>query len=412
MEPKSCWVGLDWGDAHHGVCVLDVGTDQETSFTVENTAEALDEFIVGLRPHGDVLGTAVETPRHFVVQKLLAAGLCVYPVNPKIAKAWRDSTGAQPSKSDAIDASVLARGLAQHHKNLRPLTPDDDATRELVLLCDDEQHLIASRTANVNRLQATLKQYYPEALRWFDKWAEPLAWDFIIAFPDPEVLAAASRKKLIGFFRSHRCRLTPQLQERIDRRSALPEAPDEVMRRAMRLRAVATAKILHAIEKERRVCHKRIRELFELHPDQGLFDSLPGAGDTLAPRLLAGFGANRERFESAAAIQCLSGTVPVTKTSGKQERPVVQFRWACQSNFRKTLHLFAMCSKNSCRWAKAFYDEARRRGQSYGLALRNLANKWLKIIFRMWKERQLYDEARFLQSLIDHGSPLVAAMKT
>jgi transposase len=412
METNSCWVGLDWGDARHGVCILDVATDRETHLTVEHTPGGLDAFLARLRDHGDVLGIAVETSRHLVVQKLLAAGFRVYPVNPKISKAWRNGMGAQPSKSDAIDASVLAWGLAQHHRNLRLLAPDDEATREMIYLCDGEQSLIASRTENVNRLQALLKQYYPEALRWLADWADPIAWDFLLTFPDPEALAAASRKKLFGFLRSHKMRLAPRWEKLIQERSSEPEAPDIPTRKALRRMAVAAAKVLRTIEGERKTIHQRITELFENHPDHDLFASLPGAGPTLAPRLLAGFGANRERFESAEGVQCLSGAAPVTTTTGQQKKPTVRFRVFCQTSFRKTLHLFAFCSRIRCYWARTFYEEARRRGNSNALALRNLANKWLKIIFRMWKDRQPYDEARYLQSLIQHGSPLVAAMKT
>lgn len=412
MGTKTCWVGLDWGDAHHGVCVLDLETGRETPFRVEHNPAALDEFVVRLREHGDVLGIAVETSRHLIVQRLLAAGFRVFAINPKIAKAWRDGWRAQPSKSDDIDARMLAWGLAQHHHGLRPLRLDDDATRELVLLCDGEQQLIAARTENVNRLQSILKQYYPEARTWFDDWAVPTAWDFLLTFPDSETLTAASPKKLSGFLRSHRIRLGPRWQDRIRNRSTSPQAPDAPTRRALRMLAVATARLLRTIEDERCAHHQRIRELFEVHPDQYLFDSLPGAGPTLAPRLLAGFGAERDRFASATSVQGLSGSAPVTRITGQQKRPTVCFRRACQSNFRKTMHLFAWCSMIKCAWARAFYDEARRRGQTNALALRNLANKWLKIIFRMWQDRQPYDEARYLQSLIRHGSPLVSAMKT
>ena len=39
------------------------------------------------------------------------------------------------------------------------------------------------------------------------------------------------------------------------------------------------------------------------HPDCPLFDALPGAGAVFAPRLLVAFGAQQERFTSAAARQ-------------------------------------------------------------------------------------------------------------
>ena len=60
--------------------------------------------------------------------------------------------------------------------------------------------------------------------------------------------------------------------------------------------------------------------------------------------------------------------------------------------------------------AKAFYCQAREKGDSDALALRKLGAKWLKIIYRMWRTGEDYDEAQYLNALIKHGSPLVKYM--
>ncbi len=40
------------------------------------------------------------------------------------------------------------------------------------------------------------------------------------------------------------------------------------------------------------------------HPDDKIFRALPGAGDALGPRLIAAFGSDRDRYDSAEEIQC------------------------------------------------------------------------------------------------------------
>jgi hypothetical protein len=79
--------------------------------------------------------------------------------------------------------------------------------------------------------------------------------------------------------------------------------------------------------------------------------------------------------------------------------------------YRNILHQFSSCSKSGCTWANTFYHQAKQKEQTHGQALRNLANKWLKIIYRMWMEREPYDEARYLNAMISHGSPLIQKMK-
>jgi transposase len=69
-----------------------------------------------------------------------------------------------------------------------------------------------------------------------------------------------------------------------------------------------------------------LKTLFDQHPDAPLFASLPGAGDLLALALLAKFGDDRQRFPTAASVQALTGTCPVTVFSGK--RGSVNFRFS------------------------------------------------------------------------------------
>jgi hypothetical protein len=51
--------------------------------------------------------------------------------------------------------------------------------------------------------------------------------------------------------------------------------------------------------------------LFAHGEDFALFQSLPGAGKVMLPRLIAAFGTRRQRFSNAAEIQAYSGIAPV-----------------------------------------------------------------------------------------------------
>jgi len=144
----------------------------------------------------------------------------------------------------------------------------------------------------------------------------------------------------------------------------------------------------------------------EEHPDAALFLALPGAGAALAPRLLVAFGSDRQRFQTAAELQTLSGVAPVTKRSGK--RRTVHRRWACPKFLLQTFHEFAMCSRKKSVWAKAFYLLQRSHGKGHHAALRSLAFKWIRILFRCWKTNTPYSEMRYLQSLQRSNAPLLA----
>ena len=109
----------------------------------------------------------------------------------------------------------------------------------------------------------------------------------------------------------------------------------------------------------------------------------------MVPRLIAAFGTQRDRYATASAMQCYAGIVPVVESSGKQKW--VHWRWACPKFLRQTFHEWAWFSTRKSAWAKSFYDRQRERKKSYHAAIRALAFKWIRILFRCWKDGVTYD---------------------
>ena len=151
---------------------------------------------------------------------------------------------------------------------------------------------------------------------------------------------------------------------------------------------------------------KEIAELAPKHDDYALFSSLPGAGSSLAPRLLVAFGEQRDRFKSAAELQKYSGIAPVTERSGNKHW--VHWRWRCPAFVRQTFVEWAAQTINKSYWAGEYYRQQRAKGSGHQAALRALAFKWIRILFRCWQTRSQYDEATYLKALERRGSPLIA----
>lgn len=403
------WVGIDWGDNSHSTCIINADGKIVSSFDVAHNSEKIDEMIRTIQSCGNVLGVCVETNHGLLVLKLLEANLVVYVVNPKLSDQWRKSCCVSESKSDSQDSFILAEGMRLYNTRLHPLQPDDESTRELQGFCHLEVKLIQERTAEVERLLAALKQYHPDILAWFSSWTCQSAWDFVQAFATPKDLREATTKKLMGFLKTHKMRLTDQWQQRMNERTSLPSWPEDPATIHVQTHtAIAAVSKLKAIEKSRKDVRKHIDELFEKHPDAHLFDSLPGAGNKLRARLLSAFGNNRERFKSAEDVQKIVGVVPVTRRSGNSCK--TSLRHACRKEDRHTLYCYAFSSISRCQWARAFYDKCRSGGDSHSLSLRKLGSKWVKIIFAMWTNKQRYDDRKYMESLVKQGSPLVESL--
>jgi hypothetical protein len=80
----------------------------------------------------------------------------------------------------------------------------------------------------------------------------------------------------------------------------------------------------------------------------------------------------------------------------------------CPKFLRQTFHEFARCSLAKSARAAAYVRMLRAKGHGFHSAVRALAFKWIRIIYRCWKTRRAYDEARYLQQLRLRNSPLLA----
>ena len=151
---------------------------------------------------------------------------------------------------------------------------------------------------------------------------------------------------------------------------------------------------------------KKISKRYKAEKDQFIFDSLPGAGPQLDPRLMVAFGKDRSRYESAADMQKYAGIAPVIERSGKKSW--THWRYSCPKFLRQTFVEWAGQTVRFSYWAKAYYDQQIEKGKPHNTAIRSLAFKWIRIVFKCWKTSTAYDETKYLEALQLRNSPLLA----
>jgi hypothetical protein len=212
------------------------------------------------------------------------------------------------------------------------------------------------------------------------------------------------------FFHEHNCRSEERIQERIiSIAAAVPAIRDQAVVEAESLRARSLVALLTTLRSQIALFDERIQELVAKHPEQALFASFPSAGPVLVPRLIAAFGTQRDRYGAASDVQCLSGIAPVTERSGKQQW--VHFRWACSHFLRQTFHEYAAHSIVKSTWARAYYESQIKAKKSHHAAVRALAFKWIRIMFRCWKDGKPYEEQAYMAALQKRNSPVAALFR-
>ena len=412
QPPWAAFVGIDWADQKHCWSLQPAEGGKVERGEVENSPEALGRWAAELerRFAGQPIAVGLEQPRGAVAYKILQyRHLVLHFVPPDMMASYRKAFSTSGAKSDPRDADLILELVVRHRDHLPVSKPDDPKTRLLHLLVEDRRGLVDEKTRLVLRLIDCLKQYFPQILRWFPDPESPLVAALLTRWGDLDHLQHSHPGTVRRFFRQHHCHGQDLLEQRLQAiYAATPATTDEVLVEAYTRKARHLVKQLALLREQIATLEKRIDELVKTHPDAPLFDALPGAGKVTVPRLIVAFGTDRDRYDSAYQLLCYSGIAPVREASGKSE--VVRFRRACPKFLRQTFHEFAAQSLRFCQWAKAFYDHQRDRGKSHHAAVRALAYKWIRILFRCWKNRKPYDEQQYIDSLRRRGALLTPAL--
>ena len=397
----AAWVGLDWADQKHRISEYRVGSGEVVGYDLEHTPEALDEWIKNLRTRygRSKIAVVLEQSRGAVLYGLMKYdGLILYPVNPLSVSNYRKTFQTSGAKSDPVDALVMAEMVRKHPDRFHPLHNEDTQTRTLQLLVESRRGLVNQMTRLTNRLTAELKQYFPQALKWAGELSSRQACEFLTQWPTLETLQMARGARLRKFYLAYGRPSKEAVEQRVaEIKKAVPLTTDEAVLLAGSMKTKALVDQIRALIDAIENYDDQIKQVFRRHPDRFIFDSFPGAGQVLAPRLLAAFGADRDRLQSAGQIQMLAGIAPVTESSGKSRR--VHWRLACSKFLRQSFHEFAASSILWSDWAKAYHQTMRERGKGYNAAVRALAFKWLRVMFRCWKSKTAYDDGVYMESL-------------
>jgi transposase len=398
----GAFIGLDWADEEHALSLCAANDTQIQRTTLKQTPEAIAQWATELRTRfpNQPIAIALEQSRGALLAGLTQfEHIVAYPVNPKTLARFREALYPSRSKDDITDADLLLEILLKHRDHLRPWQPDTVHTRQLALLTEQRRNLVDTRTALTNQLLAHLKMIFPQALDFVGDLATPLAAAFLKKWPTLQSLQKVTPAALLKFYYGHNSRANGALTRRLELlKTALVLTSDPALLNTHSMAIQALAAQLAALHPFIRKYDQEIAELFATHPDAALFESLPGAGAALAPRLLVCLGTDRQRFSCAEALSCYTGIAPVTEQSGKSKW--VHMRWSCPKLLRQSWHEFANCSIRFCPWALECYQDYRKRNIDHHEAVRKLAFKWQRIVWRMWQERQPYDELRYQAALL------------
>jgi hypothetical protein len=390
------FVGVDWAEAHHDVCVVDAAGEVRGRARVSAGVGGVARLHALIGDHVEdptevVVG--IETDLGLLVGALVAAGYQVFAINPLAVSRYRDRHVLSGAKSDPADAKVLADLVRTDRHNHRPIAGHSDLAEGIKVMARAHQNAIWSRQRQVNALRSALREYYPAALEAFGAALDaPDALAVLSVAPTPELGRQLSVAKLASALRRggrqrNLQRRAAEIQavlrgDHLQAPPAVTAAHGAVTRSAVRLIA--------AFNDEVTTLEAELTASFEQHPAAEIIRSLPGLGMILGGRVLGEFGDDPDRYASAKSRKNYAGSSPITRASGRSR--AVLARHIRNRRLADAVTLWAFCSLTHSPGARSYYDQLRARDKPHHHALRQLANRWVGILHGCLATNTTYDE--------------------
>jgi transposase len=389
------FVGDDWSEDHHDVCLMDQAGKRLASRRLPEGLTGirqLHELIAEHAEEPDQVVIGIETDRGLWAGALAAAGYQVFAVNPLAVARYRDRHHVSGGKSDASDAKLLADLVRTDRHNHRPIAGDSLDAEAIKVLARAHQSLIWARTRHTNAMRSALREYYPAALLAFEDLAHGDALGVLGRAPTPEqgahldLPAIQSALKRGGRKRNIAARAR---QIRAALRSEQLAAPAPVAA-AFGATTRAAVGIIAELNRQIAELETSLAEHFETHPDADIYRSLPGLGVVLGARVLGEFGDDPNRYPDAKSRRNYAGTSPLTVASGKKR--AVLARHVRNRRLYDAIDQWALGAINNSPGARAFYDQHRAAGDLHHQALRALGNRLIGILHGCLRHHTLYSE--------------------
>lgn len=391
------FIGADNGSQKHSIHIMSENGERVKEFEIKNNLEGFKELGTFVKDYEQV-HLCFETTHGPLVDYLRNKNVTMYSVNPLKVKRFKETINVTGDKDDRIDACTLSEYLKQYHTKMRPMLFSSSEIEELNMLRISHDRITKEHARYTNRLTFLFRQYFPLYGELFSGTAVKILLHMLLYYPTWSELKRASEEEIVSFLTAHHYRVRRNIKRTLAKIRRYDQAIASEVEAVLSQEAQLIAKILFLLKEQLKETEHKMELILTQHPLGEVFKSLPGSGTVLAGKLCALFGDNKSRFHRANEVQALFGTAPMNYKSGNYHRVIM--RKACKKKARSTLYQFAFTSMRFCSWARQYYDSQRAKGKTHSVSVRALSNKWLNIIFSMWKNGERYQEQTYIQRKI------------
>ncbi|STX04983.1 IS110 family transposase [Kocuria rosea] len=397
----TVWAGIDSGKRAHHCVVIDQAGTVLRSQRVDNDETALLELIAGVLDLADGDAVCWATDLNAGGAALMIALLAAHDQQllyiPGRTVHHAAATYRGDGKTDAKDARIIA-DQARMRTDLQPVRGADQISVDLRLLTSRRTDLICDRVRAINRLRATMLEYFPALERAFDYSKSKAALTLLSGYQTPQGLRRIGVSRLTAWLKSRGCRNSDTVAQAAVEAAAAQHTTIPTQSVGSALVAKLAAEIT-AIDQELAELDREITDRFQQHESAEVLLSVPGFGPVLAATFLANIGGNLEGFDSVDRLACVAGLAPVPRDSGRISGNLHRPR-RFNRRLLRTCYLAALSSLKNSPASRAFYDRKRGEGKSHKQALIALARRRLNVIWAMLRDHTAYREPVLARTLL------------
>jgi transposase len=386
------WAGIDSGKRAHHCVVIDAAGRVMLSRRVANDEAALLELIVSVLAlsGGDPVVWATDLNAGgaaLLIALLVDRGQQVLYIPGRIVH-HAAATYRGDGKTDAKDARIIA-DQARMRTDLQPVRGADQISTDLKLLTARRTDLVFDRVRAINRLRATMLEFFPALEAAFD-YSKKAPLILVAGYQTPEAIRRIGVTRLAAWLRKRGCRGSAAVAQKAVAAANAQQTvlPTETTGALLVARLAAQ---ITGIDAEIAQLDGVISERFEQHPDADILLSMPGFGTVLAATFLANTGGDLRAFETVDRLASVAGLAPAPRDSGRisgnHHRPRRFNR-----RLMRTCYLAALSSLKNSPASRGYYERKRAEGKSHKQAVIALARRRINTIWAMLRDRTLYQE--------------------
>jgi transposase len=309
-------------------------------------------------------------------------------INPILIKSFIGSTTLRKTKNDKKDAASIALFTLKSHQLLHLASPDTIET--LRPLIRERESLSKGIARLKTEIKANLTQLFPELLKNTNIFTKSML-NLLLQAPSRRAIRNLKEKKIQKILDS-----TSGNKVKISASEILSLAKNSIAVSDRHLEKVLTSKIRRLIifQEELSLLDEELENSLEdtdINNDIEILQSIPGIGSVTSKNFMVEIS-SVDKFKSVKQLSAFIGIDPSIKQSSTSINFEGKISKRGNANLRRTIWQMATSVIRSCLKFKAYYDKKRSEGKKYKQAVIAVANKLLKTIFILLKNKTKFNE--------------------